>query len=134
MAVFSHNGRRIAYQSEFAPFAHDLLLLHSSQFNASFWRPVLEALRCEPPASGRVITCDWQDEKRGVEGMAEDLNALMRTLGLQSVHVVACGDAAAVAGDISRQSPSRFTNVLFYPRAVPDKEDLIAAIREFAQI
>ncbi len=134
MAVFFHNGRTLAYQSDFAPFSHDLLLLHSSNFKPEFWRPVLEVFAAQPSASGRVVTCEWFEAGRDIEMMAGDLSGLVRTLGLHSLHVVACGDAVEVVTAMTRLHAEIFSKTLLFPQNVPRGEDLERAIRDFVQI
>jgi len=134
MAVYQHGNRTIAYQIEFAPFSHDLVLLQSSRFNMEFWKPVLSNLRDHTPASGRVMVCDWHDGKLDEMKMAEDLVGLIKTLGLNSVHVVACDDAVDVVAEIEKLSPGWFENTLLYPQSVPRPDELSKSIREFSRI
>ncbi len=134
MAIFSHNSRSIAYQTEFAPFRHDLLLLQSSRFSMEFWRPILESLGDLPRSSGRLVTCEWYDKLRDEAQMAEDLNAWIKTLGLQDLHVVACADAVDTVNEFEKLYPGRIEKTLFYPQMVPPAQDLTRFIREFSQI
>ena len=132
MAVYQHGSRSIAYQIEFAPFAHDLVLLQSSRFGVEFWNPVLATLRDHTPASGRVVICEWHDAKLSEVQMAEDLAGLIKTLGLNSVHVVACDDAVDIVAEIEKLYPGRFENTLLYPQSVPRSDELSRSIREFS--
>ena len=134
MPVFVFGNRSIAHQIEFAPFSHDLLLLQSSRHNLDFWRPVMDNLKENPPSSGRVVVCDWFEKGASETKMAEDLNQLIKTIGLHSLHVVACGDAVDIIGEIEKANPGRFENTLFYPQTIPRVEDLSRSIREFSQI
>lgn len=134
MAVYQHGNRSIAYQIEFAPFAHDLVLLQSSRFDAGFWQPVLSNLRDHTPASGRVIVCEWHDSNLNEAQMAADLVGLLKTLGLNAIHVVACDDAVDVVAEIEKQNPGCFENTLFFAQNVPRPDELSRSIREFSQI
>jgi hypothetical protein len=134
MAVYHHANRTIAYQMEFAPFQHDLLLLQSSRFTTDFWRPVLENLGQHTPSSGRVVACDWFDKNLSEQELAKDLDQLIKTIGLTSVHVVACDDAVDLVGELEKLSPGRFENTLLYPQSVPRPEQLSRSIRAFSQI
>lgn len=133
MAVFFHGNRSIAYQSHFAPFAHDLLLLQSSRFNTDFWGPVLESFGEEPKANGRIITCEWFDKKLDTDTMAEDLNNLLQTLGLQTLHAVACDDAVKVITELEKKYPASIDKTLLYPQSAPRNDELLRAIREFSR-
>lgn len=134
MAIFSFGNRNIPYKTEFAPFMHDLLLLQSSRYGFDFWSPVLENLKDHPPSSGRVVACQWFEKGLTEAQMTEDLNNFIKTLGLHSLHVVACGDAVDIVGELEKLYPGRFDNTLFYPQSVPRPEDLSRSIREFSQI
>lgn len=134
MSVFFHNNRSIPYRIEFAPFQHDLLLLQSSRFGMEFWKPVLENLNSHPPSSGRVVVCEWYEKGHDETQLAKELVALMKTLGLNSVHVVACDDAVDVVAEVEKLHPGRFENTLLYPQSVPRPDDLSRAIREFSRI
>ena len=134
MSIFIHDNRSITYRIEFAPFQHDLLLLQSSRYGLDFWKPVLENLNDHPPSNGRVVVCDWFAKDLDETQMAKDLNQLMKTLGLNSVHVVACDDAVDVVAEIEKDNPGRFENTLLFPQSVPRTDDLSRAIREFSRI
>jgi len=134
MAVFHHGNRSIAYQVQFAPFSHDLVMLQSSRFHIDFWKPVLEGLKDSPPANGRVVICEWYEKGLSEAQMAEDLNSLMKILGLQSIHVVACDDAVEIVGELETKHSGRFENTLLYPQSVPRPEDLSRSIREFSRL
>ncbi|MGZ3721558.1 MAG: hypothetical protein ACXVA9_01425 [Bdellovibrionales bacterium] len=134
MAVFFHGNRSIAYQSHFAPFAHDLLLLQSSRFNTDFWGPVLEKFDQEPKASGRIITCEWFDAKLDTATMAEDLNNLLQTLGLHTLHVVACDDAVKVITELEKKYPGSVDKTLLFPQSLSRNEELARSVHEFSRI
>lgn len=134
MAVFFHNGRTLAYQSDFAPFSHDLLLLHGSKFTPDFWQSVLADLQMQPAASGRVVTCEWFEAGRDVDTLARDLCGLVRTLGLHSLRLVACGDAVDLAAAMTRLETDIFVKTLLFSQNVPRGEDLQRAIRDFVKI
>jgi hypothetical protein len=135
MAVFSHKGRSIPYQIEFAAIPKDLLLLQSSRFRADFWRPVIEDLtdgKRMAQGPGRIITCDWADAKVSVDSAAEDLESLLRTLLVENPCVVACGDGVEMVGQLA--SRQRFDHTLFYAQIVPPTGTLVAAIRDLLGI
>jgi hypothetical protein len=132
MAVFSHGNRTIAYHSQFAPFQHDLLLLQSSRFNPEFWQPVLEDLKEDHMASGRIVTCEWFKKDLDTAALAEDLNNLLQTMGLHSLHVVACDDAVKVVNELERRYPGSVDKTLLYPQSLPKMDDLARTVREFA--
>jgi hypothetical protein len=132
MAVFSHGNRTIAYHSQFAPFQHDLLLLQSSRFHQDFWQPVLEDLKEDLRSSGRIVTCEWYEKDLDTATMAEDLNNLLQTLGLHSLHVVACDDAVKVVNELERKYPGSVSKTLLYPQSLPKVDDLARTVREFS--
>ena len=134
MAIFFHGNRSIAYQSQLAPFSHDLLLLQASRFSTDFWQPVLDDLKDQTPTGGRVVVCEWFEKGLDVATMAKDLDNLIKTLGLQAVHVVACDDAVGVVKEIEKQNAGRFENTLLYPQSVPRTDDLSRSIRDFSEI
>ena len=133
MAIFFHGNRSMAYQSHFAPFTHDLLLLQSSRFNPEFWNPVLENLNSDPKAGGRIITVEWSDTKLETSALATDLKNLIRTLGLHSLHVVACDDAVKVVNELEKTFPGVIGKTLLYPINLPRTEDLVRAVSEFVK-
>lgn len=133
MAIFSRLGRMIPYQIEFAPFTHDLLLLQGSEFGVEYWRPTLEELRREPRGTGRIITCQWFDAQAPEGTRGEDVAALIQTLGLQDLHVVACDDAVEMAIEIAQRAPACFEKTLYYPQRAPRGAELVQAIREFSR-
>jgi hypothetical protein len=134
MAVFSHGNRIIAYHSQFAPFQHDLLLLQSSRFNLDFWNPVLEDLKEDQRSSGRIVTCDWHSKDLSLAELVEDLNNLLQTMGLHTLHVVACDDAVKVVNELERKYPGSVTKTLLYPQSLPKMDDLARTVREFSAV
>jgi hypothetical protein len=134
MAVFFHGNRSIAYQSRLAPFSHDLLLLQSSRFNADFWNPVLEGLPNHSSGSGRIITCEWFAKDLDTATLAEDLNGFLQTLGLHSLHVVACDDAVKVITELEQRYPGAVDKTLHYPQSHPRMDELTRAVREFSLV
>lgn len=130
MAIFLYNNRSIAYQMELAPFAPDLVLLQGSRFGPEYWRPVLEDLSLAEPAGGRILTCDWSAEAFK-EAQGEDLIRLIQTLGLQSVHLVACDDAVDLVASVQKINPALFEKTLLFPVNPPRGEELKRAVRAF---
>ena len=127
MAVFFHDNRSIAYKIDPAPFAHDLLLLQNSSFSAAFWAHVTRELGQPTGAGGRIITCEWHEPTLDTDKMSHDLLALIHTLGLQELRVVACGDAVQVAETIQRDEPGTFAKTLYYRDDSVPKTDAISA-------
>ena len=126
MALFQHNNQTLAYQIDFAPFAHDLILLQSSKFNADYWRPVMDEFRDEAPAGGRVITCEWPLHD------AAFMDRFLSMLGLHHAHVVAMGDAADLVREIEKIEPGVFAKTLLFPQGGPKAHDLVRTVREFS--
>lgn len=133
MAIFYHDNRSIEYDAEFAPFHHDMILLQSSRLTPETWRQVTDVLTAERPSSGRVVTCNWFDETFPPKRLAEDMLGLIKTLGLQSIHVVACDDAVDLVGEIEKLHPGLIEKTLLYPESLPHPEDLTRAIRDFSK-
>jgi hypothetical protein len=133
MAVFIHGNRTINYQIQFAPFAHDLVLLQGSRLSLDFWAPVLEQLKGLPSEQGRIVACDWFQRGLSEAEMATDLLDLLKTLALQDVHVVACEDAVALVKQVERQDAKRFSSSLLYP-STPRSEDLSRSVQEFSDL
>ncbi len=137
MALFSINGRGIPYQIEFAAIPHDILLLQSSKMNSGLWQSVIEDLtdgKRSHIGPSRIVTCEWYAAGLSPEQLAQDLNAFIRTLALDSVYVVATGDAVDVVGRASQQVPARFSQTLFYPQTTPSAGMLVQAVRDFLRI
>jgi len=133
MALFIHGNRSINYQIQFAPFSHDLLLLQGSRLGLEFWTPVLENLKGHPSEQGRIVACEWHQKGLSEAEMATDLTNLMKTLGLQDVHVVACEDAVGLVKQIEKQDAKRFSGTLLYP-STPRSEDLSRSVQEFSDL
>lgn len=134
MAIFFHGNRTIAYHSQFAPFAHDLLLLQSSKFNPDYWSPLLEDFKASGTASGRIVTCEWYDPKLDTATLAEDLNNFLQTLGLHTLHVVACDDAVKVITELEKKYPGSIDKTLFFPQPIPRGEEFSRAVKEFSGV
>ena len=135
MPVFQHQGRTIEYKTELAPFGHDLILLQGSRFNVDFWQPVIENLsRAASPAGGRILVCEWANAKLDIGQLARDLGQLIQTMGLQSLHVVACDDAVAVVNELQKQQPGVISETLLFSQNTLRTDDLVQDIREFSQI
>lgn len=133
MALYQHGNRSIAYQIEFAPFAQDLLLLQGSRFDTQFWRPVLATFKDHAPSGGRVVICEWFESGLSEVQMAQDLAGLIKTLGLHSLHVVACDDAVDVVAEVEKAHPGRFEKTLLFPQVVPRADELSRSILGFLQ-
>jgi hypothetical protein len=128
MAIFQFNNQTLPYETVFAPFAHDLLLLQPAKFSIDFWQPVLDSLRGEPSAGGRVVTCESP-----LPG-AEILERFLRTLGLHDLHVVAFGDSVEVVKAVSKIEPGSFERTLLFPSGGPKGAELVREVREFCGI
>ena len=126
MALFQYDNKTLPYEVHFAPFTHDLLLLQGSRFNADFWKSVVQSLKDEPHAGGRVVHCD------GLLASPEFLKRFMGTLGLQKVYVVAIGDACELVQSLERSDPDIFSNILLLTQGASLKgAELEQQIREF---
>lgn len=131
MALFQYNNILLPYQIHFAPFEHDLLLLQGSKFNSDYWLPVLSGWKAENSAGGRIVTCDWQPEGMAGGDLVEYFYRFFLTLGLHSLKVVACDDAAKLVQDLEADFPGSFDESLVFAKNPPRGEDLIRALREF---
>jgi hypothetical protein len=127
MAVFSHQGRNVPYHIEFVPFSHDILLLQGARFEPSFWRPVLDQLTGAGP--GRIVTVEWYDAALTPEQLAEDLESLVRTLGLTAVTIVACEEAVPVVQRLERSGSLSVGGTLAYAKSSPKAGEIVEAIR-----
>lgn len=126
MALFQYDNNTLPYEVHFAPFAHDLLLLQGSRFSADIWKPLVQKLKDETAAGGRIVYCD------GLIPSVDFLKRFVGTLGLQKVHVVAFGDACDLVLDIEKSDPDIFLDVLALTRGASLKgAELEQQIREF---
>ena len=126
MAVFQYDNKTLPYEVDFAPFTHDLLLLQGSRFNADFWKPMVEVLKEEPAAGGRIVRCDSEISS------PEFLKRFIATLGLHHVHVVAIGDASELIKDLEKSEPDIFSRVLLLTQGASLKgAELEQQVREF---
>lgn len=128
MALFQFNNQTLPYETDFAPFSHDLLLLQSSKFSADFWRPVLEDLKAGRPAGGRIVTCESPLPD------AETFERFLRTLGLHEIHVVALGDAVELVKNVAKIEPGAFEKTLLFPSGFLKPGELPREVREFCGI
>jgi hypothetical protein len=136
VAVLQFQNRTIAYNTVLAPFAADMFFLQSSRMTQGFWQPVIENLTATlgQPSGGRLVTCDWHENGRSTAELGEDLAHFIRTLGLNSVYVVACDDAVKVAQAAEERSPSLFAKTLYFHGQGPKGDEMIRAVHAFCPI
>ena len=80
---------------------------------------------------GRVVTCDWSAEGLAGHALLEHFQRFILTLGLQTLHVVACDDAVAVGEGLEADFPGVIVRSLYFPRNAPRGEQLWNAVQEF---
>lgn len=134
MALFQYNERAIPYRIHLAPFGFDLVLLQGSKFTGEFWRPVIQDMADLPTAGGRLLTCDWADDKFDDQRLTGDFVKLMQTLALTAVRVVAFDDAVELVAEVQRLHPGMFEKTLFFPEGGPKGDELKRAVRELCQV
>jgi len=134
VAVFQFNNRTIPYRIVLGPFHFDLVLLQGSKFRSDFWEPVLSDLKDRPYGGGRILTCEWAEEKAGDKQLAADFVKLMQTLALVSVRAVAFDDAVEMVAEAQNLQPRLFERTLFFPEGGPKGEALNRAVLDLCQI
>ncbi len=134
MSIYHHGNRSIAYQIVPVAFAYDWVMLQDSKAAQTVWNPLIAALGTAKPSRGRMIILDWFDANLDTASLVEDGVRMMRTLGLQTVKLVACGDAGALAKELRRLHSDLVEGQLLYPGVMPDAGELSAAMRDSSQI
>lgn len=134
MALFQFNERIIPYQIHLAPFGFDLVMLQGSKFTGEFWRPVIQDMQKLPTAGGRLLTCDWADEKFDDQRLTADFVKLMQTIGMTAARVVAFDDAVELVAEAQQLSPGLFEKTLLFSEGGPRGDELKRAVRELCQL